>query len=171
MKFLSVSEFCELARISRALFYKLVSEGKRPRITKISRRKLISLRPSGLEDRWKGKLYTPLGKAVRCVGRAEQLIRNWLPATGVSFVLAQFSVGKTLLLLDQALCLATDCDWMGYSTSPGRFAIYLSGEDQEGTLANAEAWCAQHGLNLNDLPTPIIFAPITPTPLITKDCN
>ncbi len=125
----------------------------------------------GSIDRWKGKLYTPLGKAVQCVGRAEQLIRNWLPATGVSFVLAQFSVGKTLLLLDQALCLATDCDWMGYATSRGRFAIYLSGEDQEGTLANAEAWCAQHGLNLNDLTTRIIFAPMTPNLLSTEDCK
>jgi hypothetical protein len=39
----TVSEFCEAhGRMSRTLFYKLVNEGKGPRLMKIGRRTLIS---------------------------------------------------------------------------------------------------------------------------------
>jgi len=125
----------------------------------------------GHADRWEGKLYIPLSEAFEKVGQAEQLIRNWLPSTGVSFVLAQFGVGKTLLLLDQALCLATDRDWMGYPTTPGRFSIYLCGEDQEGTLANAAAWCKQHRVDPTDIKTRVLFVPLTPDLLDQEDCK
>ena len=122
-------------------------------------------------DRWDGKLYTPLSEALNKVGRAEQLIRNWLPSTGVSFVLAKFGSGKTLLLLDQALCLATDRDWMGYPTARGCFAISLCGEDPEGTLANAEAWCTRHGVDPRDIGTRIVFADLAPNLLDREDCE
>lgn len=123
------------------------------------------------KGRWIGKLHFPLSKAIQCLGRADQLIRHWLPAAGVSFLLAQFGVGKTLLLLDQALCLATDCDWMGFPTSRGRFAVYLSGEDQEGTLANAEAWYVHHGIDPKDAYTRILFGQMTPDLMDAKDCE
>jgi len=122
-------------------------------------------------DRWDGKLYTPLTEAFEKVGQAEQVVRNWLPATGVSFILAQFGLGKTLLLLDQALCLATDRDWMGNPTAKGRFSVYLCGEDQEGTLANAEAWCKQNGVDPADTSTRIMFVPMTPDLLDENDCK
>ena len=38
----SVPEFCEAHRISRSLFYKLVAEGKGPRIFKAGSRTLVS---------------------------------------------------------------------------------------------------------------------------------
>ena len=122
-------------------------------------------------DRWDGKLYTPLSEALEKIERAEQLIRNWLPSTGVSFILAKFGSGKTLLLLDQALCLATDRDWMGYPTTRGCFAIYLCGEDPAGTLANAEAWCKQHGVGPRDVGTRMIFADLAPNLLDDEDCE
>ncbi len=42
MKNLSVLEFCQQSGISRALFYKLVREGKGPRTMKVGSRTLIS---------------------------------------------------------------------------------------------------------------------------------
>jgi hypothetical protein len=75
------------------------------------------------------------------------------------------------MLLDQALSLATDRDWMGNPTTKGRFAIYLCGEDQEGALANAEAWCKRHGVDPNDINTRIIFVPMTPDLLNHEDCT
>jgi AAA domain len=122
-------------------------------------------------DRWEGKLYMPLTEAFAKVGQAEQVIRNWLPSTGVSFILAKFGLGKTLLLFDQAMCLATDRDWMGNPTAKGRFSVYLCGEDQEGALANAEAWCKQNGVDPGDPCTRIIFVPLTPNLLDESDCR
>lgn len=122
-------------------------------------------------NRWDGKLYTPLAEAFDKVGQAEQIIRNWLPSTGVSFILAKFGLGKTLMLLDQALCLATDRDWLGNPTAKGRFSIYLCGEDQEGTLANADAWCKQNGVDPADKSTRIVFVPMTPNLMDEKDCQ
>jgi predicted DNA-binding transcriptional regulator AlpA len=37
----SVREFCEAHNLSRALFYKLLSQGKGPRLSKVGRRTLI----------------------------------------------------------------------------------------------------------------------------------
>ena len=122
-------------------------------------------------DRWDGKLYMPLTEAFTKVGQAEQVVRNWLPATGVTFLLAKFGIGKTLLLLDQALCFAMDCDWMGNPTAKGRSSIYLCGEDQEGSLANAEAWCKQNGVDPADPNNRILFVPMTPNLLDEKDCR
>jgi hypothetical protein len=42
MKMYSVVEFCQSARISRGLFYKLLREGHGPHIAKVNRRTLIS---------------------------------------------------------------------------------------------------------------------------------
>ena len=42
MKLFSVPEFCQQSGISRALFYKLVREGKGPRTMKVGSRTLIS---------------------------------------------------------------------------------------------------------------------------------
>jgi len=37
-----VKSFCEAHRISRALFYKLINEGKGPKVVKVNRRTLIT---------------------------------------------------------------------------------------------------------------------------------
>ncbi len=38
----SVEDFCRLNNISRAFFYKIVSQGKGPRLMKVGRRTLVS---------------------------------------------------------------------------------------------------------------------------------
>jgi predicted DNA-binding transcriptional regulator AlpA len=45
----SVVDFCQRHSISRALFYKLQSQGKAPRVTKIGRRSLIT---DTAEEEW-----------------------------------------------------------------------------------------------------------------------
>lgn len=55
MKLFSVSEFCRCAGISRALFYKLLRDGKGPRITKIGSRTLIS---QAAADEWQRLMET-----------------------------------------------------------------------------------------------------------------
>lgn len=42
-KALTVSEFCEMYRVGRNLFYKLLSAGLGPQIMKVGRRTLISI--------------------------------------------------------------------------------------------------------------------------------
>ena len=103
----------------------------------------------GASDQWRG--YIPISAARKAVGYVEQLIPNWLPATGVAFLVAHRGDGKTLLLLDQALSFATDCDWLGLPTAPGRFAVYVCGEFPAGTLSHAEAWCEYHNVNPDDM--------------------
>jgi len=122
-------------------------------------------------DRWAQKFYPTLGEALRNVGEARQIVPNWLPAGGVTFVLAKFSTGKTLLLIDLALCLATDRDWMGYRTARQHYSVYLVGEDEAGTLKHAEAWYKHYGIDPDDTKPRIIFAPMTPDLLDDSDCE
>lgn len=56
MRLLSVYEFCKQSGISRALFYKLVREGKGPRIMKVGRRTLVSCQAA---EEWQHTMEVP----------------------------------------------------------------------------------------------------------------
>lgn len=114
-------------------------------------------------DRWKGKLYMPIGKAFKSLGHYDQIIPGWLSTTGVALLVASKGAGKTLALLDQALSLATDQeDWMGFPIQSGWHAIYLCGEFPELTITHAMAWCKQHGVDPADTSTRFIYSDLVP---------
>lgn len=53
MKSNSVSDFCRAHGISRALFYKLLREGRGPRVMKVGRRTLISCEAA---EQWRRRM-------------------------------------------------------------------------------------------------------------------
>jgi hypothetical protein len=111
---------------------------------------IVPARPQGLTTSkpadWHG--YSTIAEAL---WHYEQVIPNWLPASGVTVFTAEKGSGKTLTVLDQGLSLATDQDdWQGYNIEQGRFVVYLAGESQELTTAHAMAWCKLHDVDPSD---------------------
>jgi AAA domain len=126
-------------------------------------------RPQHQTEAWRG--YMPLSEARKAIGYTEQIIPNWLPDTGVSFIVGKRGDGKTLVLIDQALSFATDRDWMGIPTLPGRFSVYVCGEFPAGTLSLAEAWYKHHGIDPSDPTTRFMFVPRSVDLMKREDCE
>src|SRR5258707_349893 len=83
--------------------------------------------------------YFSIDAAERAVGQYRQVIRCWVPVEGVTFIVAQRSMGKTTVLIDQGLTIATDRpDWYGYPVDPGYWVVYLCGESA--TTAGEMGW-------------------------------
>jgi len=78
--------------------------------------------------------------------RREFIIPEWLPAHGMVANLARRGGGKTVVMLDMALRIATDMDWHGQEIKSGFHVIYLCGEDDEGAEEQVRAWCQMHGI-------------------------
>lgn len=95
---------------------------------------------SGVTDHlFSPKTLTQRGK------RREYVVPNWLPAHGVTALLAKRGVGKSTILLDLACRMACDMDWQGVPVKEGYVAIYLCGEDDEGIELNLSAWQKENG--------------------------
>lgn len=94
------------------------------------------------KGRWSKLRFT--GAEMDAIRPLPQLIENWLPATGVSGLIAYRSHGKTVLLVDLGLCIATDRPWHGHQIEHARHVIYLAGEDQANTISMIRAWCRTH---------------------------
>jgi len=116
--------------------------------------------------------YPTIREAFDALGFYEQVIPNWVPASGVVLFVAEKGAGKTIAALDQALCLATDQDtWQGYDIKQGLFVVYLCGESQELTTAHAMAWCREHGVDPADTRTRFLLLPRAPALLIEHDVD
>jgi len=79
--------------------------------------------------------------------RREMIIPGWVPAHGVTGVLAARGTGKTAVMLDMALRISLDRDWHGNRVAPDWHVVYFCGEDDEGAEENARAWCNVHGVD------------------------
>ena len=91
----------------------------------------------------------------------EFAIDRWLPAKGLSFILAKRGTGKSAILTDLACRVATDCDWHGVKIDATRtVAIYLCGEDSDGLALNLRAWREEHGIDID--PSRLIVADMMP---------
>lgn len=80
-----------------------------------------------------------------CRGRRrEYVIPEWLPAHGLTALLANRGVGKSTILLDLALRAACDMNWHGLPLMKDFKVVYLCGEDDEGLEVNLNAWTTKH---------------------------
>lgn len=71
------------------------------------------------------------------------IVPDWFPAQGYSAFLASRGVGKTTILLDICMHLATDTNWNGISTETGWTVCYIIGEDMPGLRMRVNAWCKE----------------------------
>jgi AAA domain/Homeodomain-like domain len=116
--------------------------------------------------------YPTIREAFDALGFYEQVIPNWVPASGVVLFVAEKGAGKTIAALDQALSLATDQDtWQGYDIKQGLFVVYLCGESQELTTAHAMAWCHEHDVDPADARTRFLLLPRAPALLNEHDVD
>lgn len=77
--------------------------------------------------------------------RREFVIPEWLPAHGMVASLARRGGGKTVVMVDMALRIASDMEWHGYPIKEGFTAVYICGEDDEGAEEQVRAWCKTYG--------------------------
>jgi len=70
----------------------------------------------------------------------EMVIYEWLPAQGLTAILADRGTGKTVTMLDQALRLACDRKWHVPPTAKDWVSIYLCGEGDTFAQLHFQAW-------------------------------
>lgn len=87
---------------------------------------------------------------LKSVQPREFAIDRWLPAKGVSYILAKRGTGKSAILTDLACRIASDNDWHGVQVDKTRIvAVYLCGEDDDGLALNLRAWQEEHGIEID----------------------
>jgi hypothetical protein len=107
--------------------------------------------PLGRERR-----YYYAGGFMRRGRRREYVIPGWLPAHGMTAVLAARGVGKSTVLIDLACRIAHKMDWQGIPTmaeseyGQNWKVLYLCGEDDEGLELNILGWHKFYGKEPND---------------------
>lgn len=82
---------------------------------------------------------------VRRGKRREYVIPGWVLAEGYTAITATRGCGKSTIILDMALRLATDMDWHGHQMQKGRTVIYFCAEDDEGAETLISAWKKRNG--------------------------
>jgi RecA-family ATPase len=87
-----------------------------------------------------GKEFTGRGM------RMSYIIPGWLPSHGFTALNAPRGTGKSAIMLDLALRMASGKDWYDIPFSKKEYVpVYLCGEDDEGLELNFIAWEAEHG--------------------------
>ncbi len=110
---------------------------------------------TGSYSRHKSKLYN-FHDAVRLDRQYDFLISKWVPAVGYTALLAPRGIGKTTVLIDLGLCVATDQDWHSAKVDKGWTVCYIMGEDPEGVLDRMRAWKIDR-MEGEDIPDPNRF--------------
>ena len=78
--------------------------------------------------------------------RREYIIPEWILAHGYTILLARRACGKTTIMMDMAMRVATNMDWHGLPIKEDLVAIYLCGEDDLGLTEQYKAWVQMHGV-------------------------
>lgn len=79
------------------------------------------------------------GGALDSIPEPDWLIDEYLPSESLVVLHAEPNVGKSLLTMDWALCVAAGWSWIGHETEPGR-VVYLTSEGKHGLRGRVDAW-------------------------------
>ncbi|HET7086019.1 MAG TPA: AAA family ATPase [Rhizomicrobium sp.] len=96
------------------------------------------------QDMIEGSIYKATDFLAREV-HVEAIIPEWVPARGVTAVLAARGTGKSVWLEDFACRVTTDTPWNGIQPAPDWACVYLCGEDDTGLQLNLQAWKTSYG--------------------------
>lgn len=79
------------------------------------------------------------------------LIKGWVQANAMMMCFGESGAGKTFLVLDLALTIASGMtDWHGHRVKPGP-VVYLAGEGHYGLKARIAAWVHERGRDVDDI--------------------
>jgi len=74
----------------------------------------------------------------------EYIVDGMVPAGGFVVLVGASGGGKTFLVVDIAMCLATGTPWYGRSVTRGP-VVYVAGEGVRGLAGRTSSWKEQHG--------------------------
>lgn len=89
---------------------------------------------------WKKNTYT-VNQFRKLEVEYDFIAPDWFPAQGYTAFLATRGVGKTTVILDICMCLASDRNWHKVPLDKGWTVCYIIGEDMTGLKARVNAWC------------------------------
>lgn len=72
------------------------------------------------------------------------IIKGWMPEQCLGMMQGASGAGKTFIMLDLLLHVATGATWNGHKTKPGCI-VYLAGEGNYGLRSRIAAWAQHHG--------------------------
>lgn len=118
-------------------------------------------------NRWPALMYR--GDAIASIKPPIPIIPGYLLSKGVTAALATRGHGKTVIVSDMALRIATDMEWCGERVMRGWHVVYLCGEDAENTAAHIQAWCKRH--TGGKMPERFTFVADVPNLLARGNCD
>lgn len=77
------------------------------------------------------------------------LIKRYLEADSLALLFSESNVGKSMLAIDMACCVATGVPWHGNVTKKGAVFI-IAGEGHNGLIRRFKAWEIANGVDLKD---------------------
>jgi KaiC/GvpD/RAD55 family RecA-like ATPase len=94
-------------------------------------------------------LFVPLGSLE--FRKPQWIIDGLLEKNAFAVCFGSPAAGKTFLVLDMALCIASGADFHGHAVDKGP-VFYIAGEGHNGFARRAAAWSKVRGVDLRDLP-------------------
>ena len=88
--------------------------------------------------------FVPLSTFIAGPPKSSYLIKTVLPATGLGQVFGSSNVGKSFLLIDLAMHLASGRAWRGFKTKKVP-VLYIVAEGMAGLAARMKAWTLRYG--------------------------
>jgi hypothetical protein len=104
------------------------------------------------DHRFRGESSTQEGR------EREYVVAEWMLAHGMTAVLAKRGGGKTVVMMDLALRIAHDMDWMDVQVMRDFHVIYICGEDEDGAREQIRAWKIAN--NVSEISDRFIFMDI-----------
>ena len=108
------------------------------------------------------KLFTPLGELLKNRTCVNWLIRDYLPTKSTCMIYGESGAGKSFLMLDMALCIATGRHWNGIKTKQTP-VFYIIGEGQEGATSRCYVWGQYHNQQIDNIPFYLTEKAVIPT--------
>jgi RecA-family ATPase len=96
-------------------------------------------------------LFTPLSELIANRKTISWLIRDYLPLDTTCMLYGASGAGKSFIMLDMALHIASGKEWQGQKTKQGA-VFYIAGEGVTGLTARAKAWLLHNESTEVDVP-------------------
>ncbi len=82
----------------------------------------------------------------------EFIIDGYVPSRGLVLIYGPSGHGKSFMVIEHMLCLATGHDWHGHKITKKGLVIYVIGEGEDGVTQRTAAWCHRKGVSIDDVP-------------------